>query len=71
MEHLHPIMYYSAVVTCFKEINKLGLNQLADPIFELLTDKLIKISRNNEIKKYQVNKQNKKQNNFLNLCLYL
>lgn len=49
-----PVLYYSSIYSCFREANRLELNSLTDPIFELLVDKVIKISRNNETRKYQV-----------------
>ncbi|CAF0883999.1 unnamed protein product [Brachionus calyciflorus] len=52
VEQTLPILFYSAIYTCYEEVFKLDLNFLADPIIDLLIEKTIKITRNNETKKY-------------------
>ncbi len=54
IEETLPILFYSAIVESYRESSRIDVNSFVDPIFETLIDKAIKISRNNESKKYHV-----------------
>ena len=54
VEQLLPILFYSSIHTCYLESSRYGLNSFTDPILDLVTEKVIRISRNsNEVKKFQ------------------
>ena len=49
-----PVLFYSAILSTYQEACKLELDTILARNFEVLTEKAINISRNNEVKKYQV-----------------
>ena len=54
IEETLPILFYSAIVESYKEASKIDVHSFVEPVLETLIDKAIKISRNNEPKKYHV-----------------
>ena len=48
-----PVLFHSAILTTYQEACKLELDTILAKNFEVLTEKAINISRNNEVKKYQ------------------
>jgi hypothetical protein len=54
IEQILPVLFYSAIFTCYQEAFKLELESYLASNFEYLVEKAIKVSRNNDAKKYQV-----------------
>lgn len=52
-EHLLPVLFYSAVHSCYTEAAKYDLIAFVSPILDSLIEKLVKLSRNNEFRKLQ------------------
>lgn len=52
VEQTLPILFYSAIFSSYQETHKLDIFAFVDSIFDVLVDKAIKISRNNDTKKY-------------------
>jgi hypothetical protein len=52
VEHMLPSLFYSAIHTSFLEALNLELDDYLMPTFQVLIDKLVKISRKNETKSY-------------------
>lgn len=55
VDQMLPVLFYSAIFTSYCETVRLELDDYLAHTYEVLIDKIIKISRNNESKKYQVN----------------
>jgi Rab3 GTPase-activating protein catalytic subunit len=52
VEQTLPILFYSAIFCSYQETHKLDIYEFVDSIFDVLVDKAIKLSRNNDTKKY-------------------
>lgn len=53
VDQMLPVLFYSAIFTSYCETVRLELDDYLAHTYEVLIDKIIKISRNNESKKYQ------------------